>query len=152
MLLMPAMLASCSLLGLTATPRPSVPAFAVQVDTDFGLVGVVRKPDSLSVFAVSNDGAVSELTSTTDAGGSEPSLHLYSRGGETGVIDNTFVYGYAPNGAAAVSVSPGNVRVDVTQGMFIAALEAKDVVPTELFWTFFDAAGSVMMRGNGIRG
>ena len=51
-----------------------------------------------------------------------------------------------------MEVTPGGQAAYVRDVVFLVALEAKDLVPADVHWTFFNASGAVVSQGWGITG
>ncbi len=139
------MLAACSPTPPTVAP----PVLAVSGDIPDGGVAVAKDGTTLSLWLADGTGAWTMVTSTEDEG-DHATVHLISYGGETGRQTNSFVFGYAPNATASMEVGPGHVAAFLGQGVYVAALAARDVAPNMLVWTFRDAAGGTIASGTGI--
>ena len=128
--------------GLTeATPTP--PPIQARLDTPDGVVGVFR------------DGAgIHFVIDGQDTGGQHPdrtapTVDLWSTGGDSGRVYNSFVYGLAPVGAVRVELAGlAPIGGTVEDGLYILALRDKDILPTKLQWRFVSSAGAVLAEGS----
>lgn len=78
-------------------------------------------------------------------------LYLMTMGGETGEEWNSFVYGIAPPDVSRVSLEGLEGQGgQVAAGAWVIALHLKDVKPDDLRWRFIDAAGAILLSGEGI--
>jgi len=136
------------LAGCNASPYPSVPpsalALLASLDTPDGIVDVFRDTRGMHLWLGQDTGGQNES-------GLPPSVHLFSTGGESGLTYNSFVFGVAPSGATQVELSGIDyIGATVTNDVYVMALEAKDILPTQLVWTFRNGQGDVISRGSNI--
>jgi hypothetical protein len=81
----------------------------------------------------------------------ENSGHLLAYGGATDAQWNSFFYGTAASGVASVRVSSsGTAGGNVANGVWVVALEAKDLTPDGISWQFLDKAGGSVLSGTGV--
>ncbi|MBA3877868.1 MAG: hypothetical protein C0498_13265 [Anaerolinea sp.] len=146
-----ATVAGCSVLGPES--QPASPEFVrlplvVRVETEDGIVGVVRRSGVLVLVTGPTEDELRAQTSMADREG-ETWLGLLTAGGELPPRTYyTWVYGNAPPGAVKFETTlPGGVGGQVVDGVFVLALPQKDLPVTALFWRFLNAAGEVVVSG-----
>jgi hypothetical protein len=136
-------LSGCALYQAAPTPAPVPPQLLVSIDTVDGTIGVFRAAGRLHLW-IGND--VTSQAETTP-----PTVHLISYGGETGLTYNSFVFGTAPPGAVRVELAGFQaIGGDVKGGAYVLAVRDKEVLPTQLNWTFLAAGGAVVLKGSNI--
>jgi hypothetical protein len=128
-------------------PPPTLPPFIALAETSEGIVGVARDIAGLHLWVYGFEST--HVRPESDP----PSIYLISLSGETGQAYNSFVFGLAPPGAStfALAGQPGSIGGSVTHGAFVIALQAKDLLPQQLLWTFSNPAGDIVARGTGIK-
>jgi hypothetical protein len=139
--------------GVVAPPPRSspLPSPVVTIDLGDGVAGIARTGGRVILLVPDGSGGVFEFTSAPDQPGTA-AVHLATFGGDSGRTANSFVFGNAPSGASRVEVAPGALAAAVRGGVFLVALEAKDLLPADVHWTFFNASGAVVSQGRGITG
>jgi hypothetical protein len=145
-----ALLYGCNVVGPTK-PLASAPALALEITTQGGLAGLFRTGNEIDLYTASTGHPLSLLTGATDSS-MPPSVHIVSLGGDTGQSVNTYVFGAAPQGAVQVTVGPSGARADISAGLFLIPLPAKDIDPSQINWSFVSADGSIIATGSGPRG
>jgi hypothetical protein len=145
-LLLGFLVSACGLLAPSVTP-PTAPAFDAQIDTPDGPAGLVRSGKSIDLYLHASDGGTYKVTSAQS--GVPPTVHLYSQGGATGRQTNTFVFGDAPDGSAAVVVNGS--RAAVRDGLYLVGLSGRDVLPDAVLWSFLGTGDKVIAQGSGIK-
>jgi len=131
----------CGLLEATPTPPP----IQVRLDTPDGVVGAFRDGTGIHFVIDGQDtgGKPSDRT--------PPTVDLFSTGGDTGRVYNSFVFGFAPVGAVRVELAGFEpIGGTVEDGMYILALRDEDILPTKLQWRFLSSAGAVLAEGSNI--
>jgi hypothetical protein len=128
-------------------PPPTLPPFITLTETPEGIVGAARDITGLHLWV---DGY--EVTHVRHQG-DPPNIYLITYGGATEQIYNSFVFGLAPPGATTFELAgqPGSIGGSVTEGAFVTALKAKDLLRQQLLWTFRNSAGDIVARGTGIK-
>jgi len=143
----------CSITGLGApqwTPEFVRLPLVVKLETADGIVGVVRRSGALVLVMGPDMQALREQTSGADRPGST-SLNMLTSGGELPPATYySWIYGNAPPGAMRFSTNLGGAGGDVVDGIFVLALEEKDLDPEVLAWAFVDADGDVIQRGRSL--
>lgn len=125
------------------TSAPSIPPLAASLNTPDGSVGVFIDRLGTHLWLGQDTGS--------QGGTKPPTVHLFSLDGETGRTYNTFVFGLAPQGAVKVDLDGLEyVGGIVANGAYVIASEAKDVIPSQIVWTFHDAEGNVIAQGSNI--
>ena len=155
---MPVLLLAGSIVGgcgLMHTPEPTLaptspPTLAVRIDTPDGPAGVARVNNSLQLLLF-EDGAWHEVTFDRDRPG-QTTIYLFTYGGETARMTNSFVFGNAPTGAAMIRISPEAAEGRVADGIYLVAVPSKALTPSELHWDFLRADGTAISSGSGIQG
>jgi hypothetical protein len=136
--------------GSTRAPAQSPPALAVSIQSPEGPAGVAVHDGTMQLYLTDSDG-LHMVTSSPYAASRAPTVYLYSLGGTTDRAVNTFVFGVAPTGAAAVLIEPGDVHGTVANGVYLAGVPQKDVVPRDVTWSFLDSIGRVISQGTDIK-
>lgn len=136
---------ACSL-ALPSPPPRTPPPFAVAIQTADGPAGLVRTVSGLDLYVGVDGGSGGPVTGVARA--SPPTVHLLTFGGETRRFTNSFVFGYAPVGSAAVVVN--DVRQPVVDGLYLVALPDSDIPADALSWRFLGPTDAVVLEGRGV--
>ena len=115
-----------------------------------GRAGVPRVTNSLQLLPV-KDVAWHEVTSDRDRPG-QPTISLFTYGGEPARMTTPSVFGNAPTGAAMIRISPEAAEGRVADGIYLVAVPSKALTPSELHWDFLRADGTAISSGSGIQG
>lgn len=142
---------ACSTIGPESQPPGAefvqLP-LVVRVETEDGIVGVVRRDRTLVLVIGPTDDELKAQTWTADKPG-QTWLALMSTGGE--IPPRTYyswVYGNAPPGAAKFETTlPGGAGGEVVDGVFVLALPQQELQVSMLVWRFVNAAGEVIVNG-----
>jgi hypothetical protein len=148
------LLASCTATSLEAAVQSAglTPDAIVRLDFD---VAVAARASGGSVdvvqFRETEDGWSSTVLATGSSAREHGSVNVFGYDGDTPSEWNTFAFGAAPAGAARVEIDyEGATGGQVTDGVWVVAIPAKAVSPSQLEWRFVDPLDRVIANGVGL--
>lgn len=125
---------------------------------------VVRLDEDLAIAAKLDGNVVKVIEFSTSGGGwgtkvigdyspaeqGGISVHLFTYGGESDAVWNSFVFGTAPPQGSRVELAGfDGTGGQVSNGAWVVALKEKDLLPPQLEWTLIDALGKPIASGSG---
>lgn len=122
-------------------------AFAAQVTTIDGVFAVVQHGSRLDIVELVDGNPRAFSGAEGDPG--TAGVHLVTYDGDTGRDENSFVFGFAPNGSTTFELG-GLAKATITNGAYLVVLPEKDLHPLDLHWSFLDNSGRILTTGDGV--